>query len=243
MGLMGVAGCLVSFAVVVASVAPPGPPAAPLIPDPTTVGGDAPPSASAPREAAPPTRAQPPATGEATGDSPPASEAPPATTEPPPESATAPAAEPTALATPPAPATSATDDTASEEPLVVAPVEPGELTAADLEGFAPSDAERNEQKVRRTRGALAAGAVAAVAGGILLIAAHAERKKPECDFGLDDCADPPRRGVTRGLGISGAVLLFGGGALAGWSAIRLTRLRTEIWTRDRTAGVTLSGRF
>jgi hypothetical protein len=118
-----------------------------------------------------------------------------------------------------------------------------EVTEAEVASATPSDADRREIQIRRSQTAIAAGSIAALGGFVLIIAAGVEGAKPDCKFGLDDCANAPRPRLTTGLGIGAAVLLAGGAALLGVGIYRLRRLRASVAVDGRSAGLVLSGRF
>jgi len=102
-----------------------------------------------------------------------------------------------------------------------------------------------EHQIRSARTMVAAGGVMGVGSLILLLAGRVESNKPECMFGLDDCADAPRREVTRGLFIGGGLAAAGAVALVTAGLVRMSKLRAGVFADadTETAGITLSGRF
>lgn len=102
-----------------------------------------------------------------------------------------------------------------------------------------------EDKIRVARTMIAAGGVMGVGSFILLIAGRVEKNKPECMFGLDSCADAPRREVARGLYIGGGLLAAGAIGLVTTGLLRMHKLRAGVFADKgtETAGITLSGRF
>ncbi len=103
--------------------------------------------------------------------------------------------------------------------------------------------ERRAAIETRARTLIAMGGVAEVAAIGLLIATGVENSKPDCNFGLDDCADAPRPKLAAGLGITGGIMAAGGAALIGIGVHRLRRLRAEIAVADGEVAFVLSGKF
>ncbi|HWB73365.1 MAG TPA: carboxypeptidase-like regulatory domain-containing protein, partial [Nannocystaceae bacterium] len=73
--------------------------------------------------------------------------------------------------------------------------------------------ERRDKLERRSSTMIAAGAVSALAGFVMVVAAGVEANKAPCKFGEDDCANAPRPAVAKGMGIGGALALAGGATL------------------------------
>jgi hypothetical protein len=183
-----------------------------------------------------------------------APEAAPPTAEPAP-----PAVEPTAEAAPPAEVAPAVESSPASTPTESAPAESApaeppppaapfeadddEVTEAEVAAATPTEADIREIKLRRAQSMIAVGAVAALAGFVMAVAAGVEHAKADCKFGLDDCANAPRPAVTKGLGIGGAIGLVGGAALVGIGVYKLRKLRASVAVDGRSAGVVLSGRF
>ena len=181
---------------------------------------------------------------------PPTEQAPPPTAAPvagPPTAAPAPspAPEPT-LAAPPEPQPLAQPHPQPEpgpepepDPLAVSDDEP-------IEWYPTVDATpTREQKIRTARTMIAAGGVMGVGSFILLVAGRVEANKPECMFGLESCADAPRREVARGLYIGGGLLAAGAIGFVTAGLLRMHKLRAGVFADadTETAGVTLRGRF
>jgi hypothetical protein len=103
--------------------------------------------------------------------------------------------------------------------------------------------ERREKVERRAAVMLATGAISAIGGFVMVIAAGIEANKPPCMFGLDDCSNAPRPAVAKGMGIGGAVLMAGGAALITFGALSRRRLRAAVAADSQSVGVTLRGRF
>jgi hypothetical protein len=128
----------------------------------------------------------------------------------------------------------------------IVPVAEGDSAAIEMRVGPPvTSAELDARDFQRERAntMIAIGGVAEIGALVMLLAAAIEQRKPDCDFGLPDCADAPRRGVTMGLGIGGGILALGGAALLGVGIHRLRKLNARIAVDDRTVGFTLSGRF
>ncbi len=125
-------------------------------------------------------------------------------------------------------------------------LDPGGRTEREL-AVAPAspvfDLEVHERKIERARLVIAGGSVAALGGLLMIVAAGVEANKPECMFGLDDCANAPRPAFARALGIAGGVVLAGGAALIGVGIARRHKLRAKLRGDLTSIGVTVSGRF
>lgn len=105
---------------------------------------------------------------------------------------------------------------------------------------AVADRERRE---RRAQVMLSGGAIAAVAGLLLLVGAGVEHNKPACKFGLDDCANAPRPRLAKGLAVGGALAVVGGAVLVGFGAHRLRKLRAGVQADATSAALVVHGRF
>jgi hypothetical protein len=122
----------------------------------------------------------------------------------------------------------------------------GQFAQVDLTLAPPTSSatlERRAADESRARTMLALGGVAVVGSIGLLIAASVEKRKPECNFGLDDCAAAPRHGLATTLGITGGLFAAGGAALIGVGAHRLRKLRAAVAIEDGEVALLVSGRF
>ncbi|MBX7080521.1 MAG: carboxypeptidase-like regulatory domain-containing protein [Nannocystaceae bacterium] len=131
----------------------------------------------------------------------------------------------------------------SERTISVEPGGRAELELAVAPASPVFDLEHHERKIERAGLMIAAGSVAALGGLLMIVAAGVEANKPECMFGLDDCANAPRPEFARALGIAGGVVLAGGAALVGVGIARRHRLRAQLRGDWTSIGVTVSGRF
>lgn len=103
--------------------------------------------------------------------------------------------------------------------------------------------DRRQLEQRRSGMLIAGGGLAAVGGGLLLIASAVENAKHDCKFDQDECASSPRPSFAVGLGVAGGVLAVGGAALVTLGVVRRRRLKAAIAIDDRSAVVSLGGRF
>lgn len=128
----------------------------------------------------------------------------------------------------------------------VAALSPGEAVQVDFEVAPPTTTEtldRRREEEQSARTLLAAGGLLAIGGALLLIATGVENAKRECLFDQDDCAAAPRPGLTRGLGVTGGLLMAGGAAMVTVGIVRKRRLKARIAIEDQAASLVLSGRF
>lgn len=122
----------------------------------------------------------------------------------------------------------------------------GDSSAIELRVGPPTSSSELDARAwerQRANTMIAAGGVAGVGALVMLLAAAIERSKPDCKFGLPDCADAPRPAVAIGLGVTGGLFALASAALIGTGVHRIRKLNARISVDDRAMALVVSGRF